>query len=215
VERATQAQDDWTLLRVAIPDQPGGLALLTRCLAACGVDILATEILAHHAGAAHADVLVRGGDLDRALRALDEDVTLRGRRNHGDLPDPGLAMARACRTLAEAPSMSALLEAALILVGATTGACYPIVDGTLGAGIERTGGLRELAEAALAQGAAVTTDSPAGSAVALPTREPYPLVIALARNHVFPFEDAELDRLQALAAFASCLNTPLDKGRDG
>jgi hypothetical protein len=77
MERAiSAAHDDWTLVRASLPDRPGGFAVLTRCLAACGVDILTTEIVGRRDGRAIADVLVHGGDLERALRALDEDVTL-------------------------------------------------------------------------------------------------------------------------------------------
>jgi hypothetical protein len=210
VERAANRQDDWTLLRVEIPDRPGGFALLARCLAACGVDILATEVLAHRSDAALADVLVSGGDLDRALRALDEDVSLRGRRNHGNLPDPGLAMAVACRAVATTPGLEGLLNACASLVGATTGAIYPVVSGVLGDGIEHTAGLRDLAVAALAERGITTSDTPAGSAVALATGEPPRLVITLARDHVFPFADAETDRLLVLAEFASTITLQRD-----
>src|SRR3954451_5363570 len=95
-------------------------------MAACGVDILSIEILGHEGPKAVADVLVHGGDLDRALRALDEDLDLLGRRSHGDLPDPALAMAEACGRVYGDRSVDALLLAAIGLVGADVGAIYRV-----------------------------------------------------------------------------------------
>ena len=150
MERAAHSRDDWTLLRVTTPDRPGGLAVFARCMAACGVDILSIEILGHEGPKAVADVLVHGGDLDRALRALDEDLDLLGRRSHGDLPDPALAMAEACGLVFADRSVDSLLLAAIRLVGADVGAIYRVEDGALVSAAEMTGGLEALAAQCLA-----------------------------------------------------------------
>ena len=67
--------DDRYLIRLALPDRPGGLALVTRCLASCGTDILAVAVVGHRDGQAIDDLLVHGGDLARALAALEPEVT--------------------------------------------------------------------------------------------------------------------------------------------
>ena len=199
----TNHRADWTLIRMATPDRPGGLAVLTRLLAACGVDILSIELLGHRDGVATADVLVSGGDLDRALRALDEDVRLLGRRTHGDLPDPGIAMAEACALVVDERSPEALLTAALKLVDAEVGAVYRVVDGGLDPLAESTGGLEGLAVSALAENAAVYSEPAAGSAVAIPVGEDAPaIILTLARAQTFPFQEAEVDRVDALASLA-------------
>ena len=203
MERAANTRSDWTLIRISTPDRPGGLAVVTRLLAACGIDILSIEILGHRTGVATADVLVHGGDLDRALRALDEDVVLLGRRTHGELPDPGLAMAEACALVVDDPSPEALLRAALRLVGAEVGAVYRVDDEEIEALAESTAGLEGLAREALATRSVVFSEPSAGSAVAVPVGEDRPLVVlALARAMRFPFQDAEVDRLDALASLA-------------
>ena len=196
-------RDDWTLIRMATPDRPGGLAVLTRLLAACGVDILSIELLGHREGVATADVLVAGGDLDRALRALDEDIRLLGRRTHGDLPAPGIAMAVACALVVDERTPDALLSAALTLVDAEVGAVYKVVDGALEVLAESTGGLEGLAVRALAENGAVFSEPAAGSAVALPVGEDAPaIILAVARAQTFPFQEAEVDRVDALASLA-------------
>lgn len=202
MERAASSRDDWTLLRVGTPDRPGGLAVFARCMAACGVDILSIEIIGHEGPKAIADVLVHGGDLDRALRALDEDLDLLGRRSHGDLPDPALAMAEACALVLAAPSEAALLEAAMRLVGADAGALYRVVDGALAEAEQTTGGLEPLATTALARLDAAFAEPAAGSSLALPLDEPTRYVVAVARDQTFPFQAAEVDRLRALARLA-------------
>ena len=201
--KAAHRRGDWTLIRMATPDRPGGLAVLTRLLAACGVDILSIEILGHREGVATADVLVSGGDLDRALRALDEDVRLLGRRSYGDLPDPGIAMAEACALVVDERTPGALLEATLRLVGAEVGAVYRVSDEGLEVLAESTGGLEGLAARAFDERVAVFSEPVAGSAVAIPVGEDAPAVIlALARAQSFPFQDAEVDRIDALASLA-------------
>ncbi|MEI2827521.1 MAG: hypothetical protein V9F04_14875 [Dermatophilaceae bacterium] len=57
-----------TLLRVALPDRPGALASLARCLGACGVDIQGVEVVGHEDGVAIDDILVHGGDLEPGAR---------------------------------------------------------------------------------------------------------------------------------------------------
>ncbi len=202
MERAAHSRDDWTLLRVTTPDRPGGLAVFARCMAACGVDILSIEILGHEGAKAVADVLVHGGDLDRALRALDEDLDLLGRRSQGDLPDPALAMAEACGLVYADRSAASLLDAAMRLVGADIGAVYRVVDGALGHGAETTAGLESLAAAALESGTAAFAEPAAGSAMAMPLGEGPELILAVARNQTFPFQAAEVDRLAALGRLA-------------
>jgi len=202
VERAAQDRDDWTLLRVATPDRPGGLAVFARCMAACGVDILSIEILGHEGSKAVADVLVHGGDLERALRALDEDLDLLGRRSHGDLPDPALAMADACGIVFAGRTPAALLDAAMRLVGADLGAVYVVADGALVEGAQTTAGLEALAQEALASREPALAEPAAGSSLALVVGDSPSLVLAVARDQTFPFQAAEVDRLRALAVLA-------------
>jgi len=202
MERAAQYRDDWTLLRVATPDRPGGLAVFARCMAACGVDILSIEILGHEGAKAVADVLVHGGDLERALRALDEDLDLLGRRSHGDLPDPALAMADACGIVYADRSPAALLDAAMRLVGADLGAVYVVADGALVEGAQTTAGLEALAQEALASREPALAEPAAGSSLALVVGDSPSLVLAVARDQTFPFQAAEVDRLRALAVLA-------------
>jgi hypothetical protein len=179
--------------------------MFTRCMAACGVDILSLEILGHQPdGLAIADVLVHNGDLDRALRALDEDVRLLGRRSHGELPDPGLAMASACAMLLADPTPDSLLEVARTVVGADVGAVY-----RCGAELEpvamMTAGLDELAARALREGKAVTSEPAAGSSVAVPIGDPPRIIVALARSLPFPFQEIEVDRIRAIGQIAEGL----------
>jgi hypothetical protein len=213
VERTILDRDDWTLLRVSTPDRPGGLAMFARCMAACGVDILSLEILGHEPdGQAIADVLVHNGDLDRALRALDEDVRLLGRRSHGELPDPGLAMAAACAALVREPTADSLLDAARILVGADVAAVYRCMGDGVEPAAMMTAGLDDLAGEARAAGRAVTAEPSAGSSVAVPIGDPPVLVIALARSLPFPFQAVEVERLRALGALAMRVLSPLAPG---
>jgi hypothetical protein len=145
---------------------------------------------------------VRGGDLDRALRALDEDLDLLGRRSHGDLPDPALAMAEACGLVFADRSVDSLLLAAIRLVGADVGAIYRVEEGGLMSAAEMTGGLEALAAQCLAAGAATFAEPAAGSAMAMPLGEGPQLVLAVARAQTFPFQAAEVDRLSALGRLA-------------
>ncbi len=176
--------------------------MFARCMAACGVDILSIEILGHEGPKAVADVLVHGGDLERALRALDEDLDLLGRRSHGDLPDPALAMADACGIVFGGRSPAALLDAAMRLVGADLGAVYLVEDGELTESAQTTAGLESLAQGALRAGAAAYAEPAAGSALAIGIGDGPELVLAVARDQTFPFQAAEVDRLQALGRLA-------------
>ncbi len=176
--------------------------MFTRCMAACGVDILSLEILGHEPdGLAVADALVHNGDLDRALRALDADVRLLGRRSHGELPDPGLAMASACASLLADPSPDMLLRVSRQLVGADVGAVYRC-GAEMVVEAMTTAGLDEIAGRAAAEGRAVTAEPAAGSSVAVPIGDGPSRVIALARSLAFPFQDLEVDRIRALGAIA-------------
>ncbi len=83
------------LIRLALPDRPGGLALVASRLAAHGVDILRVEVVEGGEDTVVDDLLVAGGDLVAALAALAADVEILGLREHAELPDPGLAMADA------------------------------------------------------------------------------------------------------------------------
>jgi hypothetical protein len=203
MERAAQDRDDWTLLRVATPDRPGGLAVFARCMAACGVDILSIEILGHEGAKAVADVLVHGGDLERALRALDEDLDLLGRRSHGELPDPALAMAEACGLVFADRTPAALLDAAMRLVSADLGAVYVVANGALVEGAQTTAGLESLAQETLAKsGQPAFAEPAAGSELAIAIGDGPVLVLAVARDQTFPFQAAEVDRLRALGKLA-------------
>src|SRR4051812_2726152 len=171
-------------------------------MAACGVDILSIEILGHEGQKAVADVLVHGGDLERALRALDEDLDLLGRRSHGHLPDPALAMADACGIVFGNRTPAALLDAAMRLVGADLGAVYVVANGALVEGAQTTAGLESLAQEALASRQPAFAEPTAGSSLALVVGDSPSLVLAVARNRTFPFQAAEVDRLRALALLA-------------
>ena len=203
MERAAHSRDDWTLLRVTTPDRPGGLAVFARCMAACGVDILSIEILGHEGPKAVADVLVHGGDLDRALRALDEDLDLLGRRIHGELPDPALAMAEACGLVYADRSADALLLAAM-----RPGRRRRRRRST---GSRRRAGPRARRRPAGLESLAAQSWSAARRAFAEPRPAPRwrcrsargrELVLAVARGQTFPFQAAEVDRLAALGRLA-------------
>src|SRR3954451_14535939 len=115
-----------TLLRIALPDQRGLLALIASRLAAAGIDILRVEVVSADGKTAIDDLLVRGPDPERVFDDLHPAVQLLASRQRGVLPDPGLAMAEACASFAHARSLPAArqryLTAALELVGAERGA---------------------------------------------------------------------------------------------
>ena len=211
------------LVRLALPDRPGGLALVASCFAAHGVNILRVEVVEGGEGEAVDDLLVVGGDLTQALRELEEDVSLLGVRDHAELPDPGLAMAGALATVSGASSLGAarhaLLDAALELVGADTGVLLRDAGHgwlrPVAATVESLPPIRAdepcLARSALSRSRAETGSAqepwaPAAYTVALgmgrvlvvPAGVPPFLALALVRHDAFPFVAAEVERVRAL-----------------
>ena len=67
------------LVRLALPDKPGRLALVASRFAAHDVNILRVEVVAAGDGAAVDDLLVVGGNLALALEELRADVEILGR----------------------------------------------------------------------------------------------------------------------------------------
>ena len=124
------------LVRLALPDRPGGLALVASRFAAHEVNILRVEVVEGGDGSAVDDLLVVGGDLALALEELGEDVEILGLREHAELPDPGIAMADALAGISGAASLGAarhaLLTAALELVAADAACCCatPVTAGS-------------------------------------------------------------------------------------
>lgn len=221
--------DDRYLIRLALPDRPGGLALVTRCLANCGTDILAVAVVGHRNGQAIDDLLVHGGDLQRALNALEPEVSLLGKRRALDLPDPGIAMAEAFgRTIrASDPSTAreALLASLLAMVSADAGVLFAAPDRQRLTPIAAIPGHLPpiapdepcIARRALRTGepviaAAEGSWAPLSYRQAIDARElaaapisagpGTDLVLMLARNDVFPFVDAEVERACALVTAA-------------
>jgi hypothetical protein len=217
--------DDATLLRIRLPDRPGGLALLATRLAEHGVDILRLEVVDWRDDVAVDDLLVAGGRLDEALAGLPGDVRVIGRREHGDLPDPGLAMAEACAAVTGAASLGearrSLLTAALKLVSADGGVVLrdaghgwlrPLASNV---DLPPIKGEPSLAGTALALGRPVVADGEAewapppyrnalrgGSLVAVPAGAPPYLCLLAVRAGAFPFVEAEIERLEALIRVA-------------
>jgi len=216
-----------SLLRISLPDRPGGLALVTRCLAACGVDILNVDVVGHHDGRAIDDVLVAGGDLERGLRALEPEVIVLARRDRGDLPDPGLAMAAACATIMDAATLDgarhALLRATLALLFVDEGVLLRDSGGGPLTPVAATvSGLPEIApdEPSLARrclrssrpGVAAGEDAwapvayrealPGRRILALPVGVPPWLVLAVVRRDDVPYADVEIERVAALSRVA-------------
>ncbi len=216
-----------TLLRIRLPDRPGGLALLAGRLAEHGVDILRLEVVDWGSDAAVDDVLVAGGDLERAITELPEEVQVLARREHGELPDPGLAMAEACTAVTAEGTLGgarrALLGAALKLVGANAGVVLRDAGHgwlrPVAATVETLPPIRgepSLAGRALAFGrpfAALGEDGWAPdvycaalrgrSALAVPAGTPPFLCLLVTRGDGFPFVEAEIERLQALVGVAA------------
>lgn len=212
-----------TLVRLELPDRPGGLALVAGRFAEHGVDIVRVEVVGFHDGVAVDDLLVVGGDLRAALDHLAGDARVLAVREQADLPDPGVAMAEACAQVAAAASLGAarrrLLTAALQLVVADGGVVLrdaghgwlrPVATTADSLPPIRSGD-RSLARVALARNAPLTVASDEdwappiyrgalrGDAVALvPGGTPTFLVLAVVRAGQFPFVDAEIERLTAL-----------------
>jgi hypothetical protein len=218
--------DDATLIRVSLPDRPGGLALVAARLAEHGVDILRVEVVEAEAGVAVDDLLVTGGDLDAALAALEPETSVLGRRAHAELPDPGLAMAAAAISVTSSSSLGearrALVSAAIELVAADSGVVLRDAGHgwlrPLAATADSLPPIREsqpaLPRRALARGAPLVSTAEewapphyvaalgSGSALAVPAGTPPYLVLTVVRRDAFPFVEAEIERLQALLRVA-------------
>lgn len=215
------------LVRLALPDRPGGLALVASRFAAHDVNILRVEVVAGGDGAAVDDLLVVGGDLDLALEGLGSEVEILGVREHAELPDPGIAMADALAAVSGAASLGtarhALLDAALELVGADGGVLLrdaghgwlrpvaataeslpPIREDQ--PCLARTALLRSRAETATAQEpwapAAYILALGMGRVLIVPAGLPPFLALALVRHDAFPFVEAEVERVRALLRVA-------------
>ena len=114
-----------TLLRVAVPDRVGSLALIATQLADAGVDIARLEVVAADGTTAIDDLLVRGDGAEQIIARAHPEIRVLAVREHAQLPDPGLAMAAACEAIAHADGLAAarmaLVRAALDLAGADRG----------------------------------------------------------------------------------------------
>jgi hypothetical protein len=213
---------------VRLRDRPGSLAAVATRLAAHGVDVLGLEVLGREAGLAIDDLLLAGPGLDAALAELGAEVEVLGQRTDVDLVDPGLAMARACASLASARSepdaFRRLVAAALGLVVAEAGfVCVRGGDGVLRPAASTVAGLPALDEAqnsllgsALWSGESLSADGrapwapeeyrrllPPGTVAAVPGRSEPSLVLVLVREDEAPFAAAELARLAALVEVAT------------
>ena len=196
---------------------------MARCLANCGVDILSVEVVGHQGGEAIDDVLVRGGDLDRALVALGGEVRLLGRRTGAELPDPALSMAEACGRVLAATTVeqarSALIAAVLRLCSADGGVLLEQREGgrltVVAASVPRLPEIApddpSLARRALRLGApqlargedawappAYRTALQGRTVLALPVGTGSALVLVVVRHDDLPFVDVEIERLGAL-----------------
>ncbi len=180
-------------------------------------------MVGHEDGVAIDDVLVRGGDLDRALGALDGDVRVLGRVSGASLPDPGL-MAEALGAVLAAPTVEAARDAivrAAVWIGAGSGGALlrSGADDRLsltGATVPGLGDIPayqpSLARRALRAGRPLTAAAadegwappawrealPGRQVVAVPVVGDDPHVLLVVRDADVPFVDAEVDRLAAL-----------------
>jgi hypothetical protein len=227
-----------TLLRIALPDRRGNLALIASRLAAAGIDILRVEVVSADGTTAIDDVLVRGENPERALEDLHPAVQLLASRERGVLPDPGLAMADACASFAHARSLPAarqhFLRAALDLVGAERGALLwhagkgwlrpvastaghlpPVhVDDFPAAAKVLRGGEAVLSTGDLDWAPAQLAEALTGGASAiLHVGEPTSLLLCVVREDWFPFVSAELERLHAVSRVAAGLLRSLGERR--
>lgn len=215
------------LVRLALPDIPGRLALVASRFAAHGVNILRVEVVEDGDGAAVDDLLVVGGDLARALAELEGDVEILGVREHAELPDPGIAMADALATVSNSVSLGAarqaLVAAALDLVAADSGVLLRDAGHgwlrPVAATVESLPPIRAdqpcLARSALSRSRAEAGSpqepwAPAAYIVALgmgrvlvvPAGLPPFLALALVRHDAFPFVEAEIERVSGLLRVA-------------
>ena len=215
------------LVRLALPDRPGGLALVASRFAAHEVNILRVEVVEGGDGSAVDDLLVVGGNLTLALEELGEDVEILGLREHAELPDPGIAMADALAGISGAASLGAarhaLLTAALELVAADGGVLLRDAGHgwlrPVAATAESLPPIRAdepcLARSAISRSRAETAGpqepwAPVAYFVALgmgrvlivPAGLPPFLALALVRHDSFPFVEAEIERVRALLRVA-------------
>jgi hypothetical protein len=216
-----------SLLRLALPDRPGSLALAASVLGSFGVDILRVEVVGQSEGLAVDDLLVAGERLPAALEQLPDGVRVLGCRAEAELPDPAVAMAEACALVAGSSGLGdarrQLLEAAVALASADGGVL-----------------LREAGHGWLRPVAATVTDLPpvkagepsiarkalatsfpvlagggdewaphvyrsifrAGSVLAVPGGLPPYFALVLVRGDGFPFVEAEVERVGALVRVA-------------
>ena len=219
--------DKLAVLRLELPDRPGGLALVATALARHGVDILRVEIVEQDGALAVDDLLVRGGDLDAALASLEPEVQVVAREPRAELPDAGLAMAAACAAVTGARSLGEarrrLLESALPLVRADSAALLrdaghgwlrpvastvdslpPIRPHEPALARAALRGLRALTASGGEEWAPPVYRSKlrAGAVVAVPAGAPPFLAVVVARAHPVPFAATEIARLEALVRVA-------------
>jgi len=216
-----------SLLRLALPDRPGSLALAASVLGSFGIDILRVEVVGQSEGLAVDDLLVAGEGLPTALAQLPDDVHVLGCRPGADLPDPGLAMAEACAVVAGASSLGdarrRLLDAAVGLASADGG----VLLREAGHGWLRPlaatvadlppvkAGEPSIARKALAASLPVLAAGAdewaphvhrsifrAGSVLAVPGGLPPYFALVLVRSDEFPFVEAEVERIGALVRVA-------------
>jgi ACT domain len=173
---------DPTLLRLELPDRPGSLAIVAGVLGRCGVNILQLEVLSRRDGVAVDEFLVEDGSLDLALRRLGPYVTVRERKPHAQLPDPGAAMAAACASVAEAETPARARRALLDAAAELTRADAAVLLGDLGDGVGA-----QLGEGAVAL---------------LPVTDRPSLTLAAVRRDAVPFTPVELARLEGLLQVA-------------
>jgi hypothetical protein len=223
----TVEREEPQLVRLALPDKPGRLALVASLFAAHDVNILRLEVVDGGDGTAVDDLLVVGGDLAEALDELRADVEILGLREHAELPDPGLAMADALLAVSSAASLGAARHALVIgameLVTADSGVLLRDAGHgwlrPVAATAESLPPLRDdqpcLARSALSRSRAETASpqepwAPAAYSVALgmgrvlivPAGVPPFLALALVRHDAFPFVEAEIERVRALLRVA-------------
>jgi hypothetical protein len=216
------------LVRLQLPDRPGRLARVATCFAEHGVDVLRIEVVAREHGHAVDDLLVAGGELESALAELAPEIPVLAVRTDADLPDPGLAMARACAEVAFADGGR---DAYIRLVRAATGLVFADAAAALVASGHMWLGpaaatvpelpvveldVPSLLRSALESGEPLTADRRApwapeafrarlgaGSVAAVPSPNGEPFVLVLVRHDDTPFVQSEVERLAALVHVAS------------
>lgn len=220
---ASMGSAERLLLRLALPDRPGGLAAVAGALGAHGVNIHRVEVVEAGTDVVVDDLLVEGGDIAAALAALEEDVEVLGRRQHAELPDPALAMADAVAGISGAATLGAardaLLRASLDLMSSDAGVLLRDAGhGWLRPVASSVDSLppirnthRALARDVLTRSrAAVVAPGEewapppyesalgAGRVLVAPAGTPPFLALAVVRHDGFPFLNAEIERVQAL-----------------